>query len=258
MMKTKEFWIDNRRGLKLAAKLDLPDSGNITSYAVYAHCFTCSMELKAIPNITSALTEFGIAALRFDMTGIGESEGVFSDTNFTTQLEDFASVVDFLTEHYNFPGLFIGHSLGGSVALFSAFKYPLLKAVVTIASPAEPSSLAMKLKNTRKRAEENGTAIAEIGGACFEFKPQFFEDIEKYHLEPLMPELNKAYLALHSPVDTYSDYENAEKLYRLASQPKAIISLGDIDHLMLNKKDAEYVGSLIGAWSEKYLKQDNY
>lgn len=255
MMKTHELKISNRQGINLAAKLDLPDDGNVKSYAIYAHCFTCSMELKAIPNITSALTEYGIATMRFDMTGIGESEGSFSDTNFTTQLDDFASVVDYMTEKFLFPEVFIGHSLGGSVALFSALKYPLVKAVVTIASPAEPSSLAEKLKNTRSRAEQNGLGIAEIGGFKFEFKPQFFEDIEKYKLGNKLPGLKKPFLILHSPVDTYSDYSNAEKLYELASQPKSLISLDDIDHLMLNKEDAEYTGRLIGTWCEKYLRK---
>lgn len=253
-MNTKFLSIENRQGTRLAAKLDLPGDGNVKHYAVYAHCFTCSMELKAIPNITSSLTEYGIATLRFDMTGIGESEGNFSDTNFTTQLDDFASVVDYMTENHHFPEIFIGHSLGGSVALFSAFNYPLVKAVVTIASPSEPASLAEKLKNTRNRAEIEGIGITEIGGVKFEFKQQFFEDISKYRLEEKLPELKKPFLVLHSPVDTYSDYSNAEQLYNAASQPKSLISLYDIDHLMLNKDDAEYVGRLIGTWSEKYIR----
>ena len=255
MMKTQEFKIRNRQGINLAGKLDLPDDGNVKTFAIYAHCFTCSMELKAIPNITSALTAYGIATMRFDMTGIGESEGNFIDTNFTTQLGDFASVVDYMTEKFQFPEIFIGHSLGGSVALFSAFNYPLVKAVVTIASPAEPSSLAEKLKNTRSRAEIEGIGITEIGGVKFEFKPQFFKDISKYRLEEKLPELKKPFLVLHSPVDTYSDYSNAEQLYNAASQPKSLISLYDIDHLMLNKDDAEYVGKLIGTWSGKYLSK---
>jgi putative redox protein len=58
---------------------------------------------------------------------------------------------------------------------------------------------------------------------------------------------------MHSTADTYSDISNAESLYHAAKQPKSFISLDDIDHLMLKKKDAEYIGRLIGTWAEKYM-----
>ena len=131
----------------------------------------------------------GIATLRFDMTGIGNSEGNFPDTNLTTQIEDFLSAADYLTKHYEAPKLLIGHSLGGNVALFSALKLPHTKAVVTIASSSEPSLLAVKLKNTKARAIANGESETEIGGVKFKFKPQFFEDIESYNLKNALAEL---------------------------------------------------------------------
>jgi alpha-beta hydrolase superfamily lysophospholipase len=252
-MKTKELYIINQRGFKLAANLDMPDDGVVKAYAVYAHCFTCSKELKAIANIDTSLADAGIATLRFDMTGIGESEGDFTETNFTSQLEDFSAVVEYLTQNYKAPSLYIGHSLGGTVALYSAMKHPEVKAVVTIASPCEPSNLARTLANTKQRAIDNGIGETEIGGVKFQFKPQFFEDIEGYNLEADFHKMNKPFLILHSPVDTYTDFENAEILFSRAKHPKGIISLDDIDHLMLKKEDAFYVGRLIAVWAEKYL-----
>ncbi len=252
-MKTKELYITNQRGLKLAANLDMPDDGNVKAYAVYAHCFTCSKELKAIANIDTALADFGIATLRFDMTGIGGSEGEFIDTNYTTQLDDFSAVVEYLKQNYEMPKLFIGHSLGGTVALFSAVKYHAVKAVAIIAAPAQPSNLSISLKNTKQRAIYDGVSEAEIGGVKFKFKPEFFEDLETYNLAAVLPKLNKPLLILHSPVDTYTDYKNAEIYYQNAKEPKKLISLDGIDHLMLKKEDALYVGKLIAEWAEEYL-----
>lgn len=253
MMRTEELFIPNKHGLKLAAKLDSPLSGKIKAYAVFAHCFTCSMELKSIANINRVLTEIGIAVLRFDMTGIGGSEGFFPDTNFTTQIEDFLSASGYLAKSHKPAKLLIGHSLGGSVALFSAFKLPHAKAVVTIAAPAEPANLAVKLKNTKARANIENTAEAEIGGVKLKFKPQFFHDIESYSLKEKLPNLNKPYLIMHSNADTYSEITNAEKLFKNAAEPKSLITFDNIDHLMLKKKDAEKVGRLIGEWAEKYM-----
>ncbi len=252
-MKTTNLKITNKSGLKLAASLDAPATGKIRSFAVFAHCFTCSKELKAISNIDKALTDFGIAVLRFDMTGIGGSEGNFSDTNFSTQIDDFFSAASFLEDNYQPASLLIGHSLGGSVALFSALRMQSAKAIVTIASPAEPAYLSLKLSKTKERAVMHGSAVTTIGGVKFTFKPQFFADIESYDMKYVQKKLKIPYLIMHSNADTYSDFKNAAELFKNANQPKSIISLDDIDHLMLIKTDASYAGRLIGVWSEKYL-----
>lgn len=252
-MKTTEFFITNKKGLKLAANLDQPDDGKIKTYAIYSHCFTCSKDLKSIANINNALAGLGIATLRFDMTGIGESEGNFIDTNFTTQIEDILSAADYLSKNYKPPKLLVGHSLGGSAAIFSALKLKYIKAVATIAAPAEPSHLSLKLKNTKARAIRDGISEAEIGGVKLKFRPEFFNDIESYTLADKLPNLNKPYLILHSPADKYTEIENAGILFQNAKQPKSYISLDNMDHLMLKKDDALYVGRLIGVWAGRYL-----
>ncbi len=252
-MKTIEVKFKNSRGHKLAGKIDMPYNEHISSFAVFAHCFTCSMELKAIANINKALTKHGIAVLRFDMTGIGESEGSFPDTNFTTQIDDLVSAAAFLSENYAPPELLIGHSLGGSAVLFASKQIGSARALVTIASPEEPSNLAAKLRKTRDRCIKMGVAETEIGGVKFNFKPQFFSDIEKYSAAELQKDIHLPYLVLHSTADTYSDIENGLKLFKRANQPKSFISLDKIDHLMLQKEDANYVGEIIAAWTKKYL-----
>ncbi len=252
-MITKEFRFLNKKGISLAGKLDTPDDGNISSYAIYAHCFTCSMELKAIANINSALTKHGIGVFRFDMTGIGESEGSFPDSNFTTQIEDVLSAAKYLEDNFEAPKLLIGHSLGGSAILFASPKIPSVKALVTIASPGEPAYLSIKLKRTKARCIKSGISETEIGGVKFNFKPQFFADIESFNLSDLQKSIHLPYLIMHSTVDTYSDIANAEVLYERANQPKSFMSLDDIDHLMLRKEDGVYVGEIIAAWSKKYL-----
>ena len=255
-MKSTELSITNKQGLKLAAILDAPDDGHVRAYAVYAHCFTCSKDLKAIANINGSLTKYGIATLRFDMTAIGDSEGEFTETNFTTQVEDFLSAAAYLEQNYKAPQLLIGHSLGGCVVIESALKLPTVNAIVTIATPSEPSNLAIKLKNTKARTLKDGIGETDIGGLKFTFKPQFWSDLENHSIRKDLYELNRPLLILHSPVDTYTSIENAGILFENAKQPKSFISLDDMDHLMLKKSDAYYVGDLIGTWFGKYMKSE--
>ena len=66
---------DGAHDASLAARLDLP-SGKIRAFALFAHCFTCSKDIAAARHVASALSQEGIAVLRFDFTGLGGSGGV--------------------------------------------------------------------------------------------------------------------------------------------------------------------------------------
>jgi alpha/beta superfamily hydrolase len=112
-MNSEHLRFPGARGQSLAARLDSPAEGPPVAYALFAHCFTCSKDLKAAGWISSALTERGIAVLRFDFTGIGDSEGDFAGTDFSSNVEDLVAAADFLRREREAPLLLIGHSLGG-------------------------------------------------------------------------------------------------------------------------------------------------
>ncbi|MEM9278697.1 MAG: osmotically inducible protein C, partial [Pseudomonadota bacterium] len=82
MATTQRLDFDGSLGAKLSARLDLPE-GPVRSCAIFAHCFTCSKDLHATRRIASALSDRGIAVLRFDFTGLGKSGGEFASTNFS-------------------------------------------------------------------------------------------------------------------------------------------------------------------------------
>ncbi|MCP2937414.1 alpha/beta hydrolase, partial [Salmonella enterica subsp. enterica serovar Typhimurium] len=75
--------IKNRNGENLSAHLVKPINGDVNNIAIFAHCFTCSSSLNIVRNISNELTAKGIAVLNFDFTGLGHSEGNFSETNFS-------------------------------------------------------------------------------------------------------------------------------------------------------------------------------
>jgi putative redox protein len=87
-MKSLNVSFMNSRNEKLAAKLDLPEDEQPIAFALFAHCFTCTKNIKAAVNIAAALNREKIAVLRFDFAGLGQSEGDFADTNFSTNVAD--------------------------------------------------------------------------------------------------------------------------------------------------------------------------
>lgn len=137
-MTSKKIEFTGALNENLSAKIDLPD-GEVKAYALFAHCFTCSKDLKAVGNITKGLAEFGIATFRFDFTGLGQSSGDFSDTNFSSNIEDLVAAAEYMNDEYESPSILIGHSLGGAAVLQAAHRIDSVKAVSVIGAPADPA-----------------------------------------------------------------------------------------------------------------------
>ncbi|MBN2431563.1 MAG: alpha/beta hydrolase [Acidobacteria bacterium] len=253
-MKSEKLSFPGSQGHRLMARLDRPASGDIRAFTMFAHCFTCSKNLKPILNINQTLTAAGFAVLRFDFTGLGESEGEFADTNFTSNVEDLLLAARFLAGEHAAPQLLIGHSLGGSAVIQAAGQLPACRAVVTIAAPFEPQHLNRVLHGKRVEIESAGQARVSIAGRPFTIKKQFLDDLDKQNLEHHIRNLGRALLIFHSPADSTVGVDNAAQIFRAARHPKSFISLDQADHLLLDEAYARYVGRLIAAWVDRYLE----
>ncbi len=251
-MARKNLTFPSPDGHQLAAILDLPD-GPARAYALFAHCFTCSKNLKAVTNIAKSLTDAGIAVLRFDFTGLGQSEGEFADTNFSSNVAELVAAARYLEEHHQAPSILIGHSLGGTAVLQAAFDIPSAVAVATIGSPSRPSHVAAMLEGDRAEIESSGQATVQLGGRPFVVRKQFLEDIERHALPESIARLRKALLVMHAPLDDIVEVDNASELFVHAKHPKSFISLDKADHLLSREADSRYAGQVLAAWASRYL-----
>ena len=123
-MKTRPVKIINRVGYTLAGLLDLPEGIPVNAYALFAHCFTCGKDLKPFVNMSDAMSEFGIASLRFDFSGLGRSEGDFSQSSLSSNETDLVDAANYLRDNFRAPQILIGHSMGGAAVLRAAKHIP--------------------------------------------------------------------------------------------------------------------------------------
>src|SRR5205085_84641 len=251
-MRAERFHFQSRGGHRLAALLDLP-ADTPSAYALFAHCFTCGKDVLAAKRIAEGLTSRGIAVLRFDFTGLGASGGEFANTTFSSNVGDLVAAANHLREMYRAPAILIGHSLGGAAVLAAASQIPEVRAVATIAAPADPAHVKGLFKEHVADIHAKGEVEVALAGRPFRIRKEFLDDVTEQKLHQCLANLRKALLVLHSPTDDLVGIENASASCTAAKHPKSFISLSGADHLLSKRADAVYVAEVIAAWSERYL-----
>ncbi len=253
MHRFERFDFDGPSG-RLAARLDLP-VGQPRAYAILAHCFTCTKEIHAARRVALDLNRHRIAVLRFDFSGLGESEGDFSNAGFTGNVEDLKAAARALEQRRGAPALLVGHSWGGAAVLAAAGELPSVRAVATIAAPFDPAHVLDHFRGALEVLKNGEDVEVSVGGRPFRIARRFLDDVLSQRQEERIRELRRPLLILHSPTDEIVGIENAEAIYRAAHHPKSFVSLDDADHLLRHREDARYVAQVIAAWATRYLPE---
>lgn len=236
---------------QLVGKLEMPSDAP-TAWALFAHCFTCGKDNSAAGRISRALASRGVAVLRFDFTGLGESDGDFAATGFSSNVEDLVCAANHLRDQFSAPALLIGHSLGGAAVLAAAPQIPEVRGVVSIGAPADPSHVTGLLGDVLSTVEAGGATVS-IGGRPFRVRRHFLDDVAMQPQRERISTLDAALLVMHSPIDQVVSVDNARNIFDTARHPKSFVALDGADHLLSDRADAEYAANVLAAWSSKYV-----
>lgn len=252
MIRSEKVEFRGAQGDLLAGRLDRP-AGAIRAFALFAHCFTCSKDVFAAQRICSALAEHGVAVLRFDFTGIGNSEGDFANTNFSSNVEDLVAAADFLRASHQAPQLLIGHSLGGAAVPLAASRIPECIGVATINAPFDPAHAAHLFADAIPTIEAEGAARVTLAGRSFTIARQFLTDLNSQKPRETLHHLKRALLIFHATEDKTVSIDNAREIYQAALHPKSFVALDGADHLISRRADAIYIADMLASWSSRYL-----
>jgi putative redox protein len=251
-MPTERFDFAGADGQRLAGRLDLPD-GPVRAFALFAHCFTCGKDINVAGRIARTLAECGIGVLRFDFTGLGGSGGDFANTDFSSNCEDLVAAAAHMRAQGRAPSLLIGHSFGGAAVLATAGLLPEVRAVATIAAPADIAHVVDQFREHVPEIERAGEAVVNLAGRPFTIRRSFLEDAAVQNLSERIHDLGRPLLLLHAPADRTVSVANATTIFQAARHPKSFIALDGGDHLLTRPGDASYAASVIAAWADRYL-----
>lgn len=252
-MISKRVSFKNTAGLSLSAKIDLPVDQHAHNFILFAHCFTCSKDLNAVRNISRSLTMEGFGVFRFDFTGLGNSDGTFDETNFSSNVQDLVAAAKYMRQELKAPSVLLGHSLGGAAVVFAANQIPEIKALATIGAPADPQHVTKSFKTHLDQIETTGSALVQLAGRPFTITKQLVDDLKARAAKEVIRDLKKAILIIHSPQDETVGIENAKLIYENALHPKSFLSLDGADHLLSDQKDSIYAGEVLASWAKRYI-----
>ncbi len=238
---------------QLSGRMELPVDGRVRGCALFAHCFTCGKNARAAVELSRALTRRGIAVLRFDFTGLGESEGDFSQSGFTSNVADLVAAARFMAARYEAPSLLVGHSLGGAAAIRAATELDSVRALVTIGAPSDPAHVEGLLTDAIAEIEASGSAEVRLGQRTLRIGRSLLDDIRASSLNDALDRLRAPLLIMHAPADAIVSIDHARRIYDRARHPKSFVSLDGADHLLTDPRDSDYAAGVIAAWAERYL-----
>jgi len=253
--RTVKFPFSNNRGQELAGLLDLPE-GEPLFYGVFAPCFTCTKESHAAHKVCRSLTARGIAMLRFDMTGLGESEGRFAETNFSTRILDIIAACNALAAANKAPKLLIGHSISGTAALAAAARLPSLQALATLGAPSEPSHVINGLRRQNLITITGDNAEMIISGRKIVVKKQMVEDMEAHSVAEATAAFDRRLFVFHAPHDDIVPYRHAQMIYDRATCDKEFVPLHEVATHLLEKGDVDagFIAETLSSWFDMHLR----
>ena len=237
----------------MSGSLELPDEASPKAFAIFSHCFTCNKNLINVKYISETLSEKRIATLRFDFTGLGDSEGNFADTDITSNIDDLVHAANFLKDNYEAPKLLVGHSMGGAASILASSKIESAKAITVLGTPSTLDHIRRVFVGKLEEIMSRGSAMVDVAGREMEIGKALVQDLSRYNIKSTLNNLNLPLLIMHSPEDEMVNIEHATNIFMAARHPKSFIALDGIDHLIKNIKDARYIGNLIGEWAMRYM-----
>lgn len=253
-MHSEEITFTGAGGETLVGTLDRPDK-EPEGYALMAHCFTGGRNHHATRRIARELTERGLAVLRFDFTGLGDSGGHFVEATFSSNVSDIVLAADWMRAEHGAPHLLVGHSLGGAAVIPAALEIPEVAAVATIGAPSDPAHVTHLFEEVLGEVEREGRADVVLGGQHLKVSQAFVDDLQAFNPLSTTAALERPLLVMHSPQDEVVELENANGIFRAARHPKSFIALDGADHLLRRAADSRRAAQLIAAWADPYLPE---
>lgn len=243
----KKATVRNNYNKKLSVTIEIPEN-KLKDFIVISHCFTCSKLYKLYANISKILLKNGYGVVKYDAMGLGESEGDFSETSFSTNVEDLITVYNYISNNYQKPSYLFGHSLGSLVSIKGATMLDSVRGVATVGSPANLNNLIDLFASYEDQLVKKDKVEVNLSGKELNIGYKYLEDLRSQNIPDILKAFNKSIIIFHSNTDNMVPYKIGLKLFNSINSEKSFITLSNVHHLANEKKDSRYIGEILNTW----------
>jgi dipeptidyl aminopeptidase/acylaminoacyl peptidase len=232
-----EFIRTISEGKKIYGILHLPRNPS-SPCVICSHGLFSTKDSEKFIEIGNTFSSQGIAVVRYDHQGCGESEGDLSATTATSRIKDLEAMVNLTLGHPLLSdrlGL-LGSSMGGFISIFKAAADTRVKALALWATPAQLDGGKEVIES------EDGVRLQD----------SFYDDAKRYDAGKAIQGIHNC-LLLHGEADELVPVSHAEILYQSALPPKRLEVFPGGDHRFTDPQHRQKAIQMSLAWFQKYL-----
>ena len=212
---------------------------------VLGHGVTGNKDRPFVVALGEGLAAAGVPALRFSFSGNGASEGKFTHSTISKEVEDLGAVLDVLDGHTI---CYVGHSMGGAVGVLRASQDDRIQLLVSLAGMVHTKAFAHT---------EFGDVIPDEGFMWDEpdcpLSQAYMDDLTQIDtVVDLSPQISVPWLLVHGDEDDVVPIEDSHDILAKANSQAQLVTLEGANHVFSDEHTPVMVEKVI-AWIKTQL-----
>ena len=240
--------IKNRHGEQLDYTFHEGEKGS-KNIVVLGHGVTGNKDRPFVVALGEGLAAADIPALRFSFSGNGTSEGNFTDSTISKEVDDLGAVLDHLNEY---TVCYVGHSMGGAVGVLRASEDKRIQLLVSLAGMVHTKAFAQR---------EFGDVTPDEGFMWDEpdcpLSQAYMDDLTQINtVVDLSPQITIPWLLVHGDEDDIVPIEDSHDILAKANSQAQLVTLEGANHVFGDEYTPVMVEKVI-AWIKMQLANLN-
>ena len=191
---------------------------------ILGHGVTGDKDRPLVIAAAEGLAKKGWPCLRISFSGNGNSEGSFTDSTISKEVEDLEDVIKQLPEDLNLA--YCGHSMGGAVGVLAGSRNPRLKVLVNFAGMIRTAAFCERefgdvVPDEGVMWEEADCPLSKAYVDDLATIGDVFEEVSK---------LEQPFLFIHGTADDVVLPEDSHDAFEAATEPKQLVMIDDAEH----------------------------
>jgi pimeloyl-ACP methyl ester carboxylesterase len=242
-------------GHKVAAILTTPPVSTLQA-VILCHGFLSTKNSTTNKTLARLLVDRGIATLRFDFFGQGESEGPFEKLTLSTAVDQTIAAID-LVASKGYPRLgLIGSSFGGLVAILAAARRSDLRAVgLKCPVPDFPEVLRLEFGEAGIERWKQRNEIPDVTGGIRPVRLPFafYKDCLSYDVYKVAESITAPALIVQGDCDELVPLHQAQRLWDALKIEKDLHIIKGANHGFTKADDFRTMTMMLTDWMTRHL-----